>query len=172
MAPSRQAPILYLRAQRDARCGSGIAEQVTWLTVVVDSDVEVDGRGQEAGMARGNADLGQSTGASQGVADKRVPAVVNGQRPQALSPEALARGPEPPAQAMAPQRPAEAARLEATDEGVLRCGSLLPASSKLCTFAALIASDRATRIAAAALPLTQPARFTMACSGVLRVGEL
>ena len=80
MAPSRQAPILYLRAQRDARCGSGIAEQVTWLTVVVDSDVEVDSRGEEAGMARSEAYFSQRTLAGQRVADKRVPAVVNGQR--------------------------------------------------------------------------------------------
>jgi hypothetical protein len=56
------------------------AEQIPDSSIIVHRDMQVDARDGEIRVPRGDANLGQSATAGQGVANKRVPAVVDRER--------------------------------------------------------------------------------------------
>jgi hypothetical protein len=83
LLPSRVVPLEPAIIRHDInQSGSPLprAEQIPDSSIIVHRDMQVDARDGEIRVPRGDANLGQSATAGQGVANKRVPAVVDRER--------------------------------------------------------------------------------------------
>jgi hypothetical protein len=69
--------------------------------LVIHRNMQITARDADVGMARGVSDFGQRPAVGKGVADKSVPAVMDGQRFEPSGTENAARGPESLAKCLA-----------------------------------------------------------------------
>jgi hypothetical protein len=99
-------------------------EQISNSIIVIHRHVQVDARDDKIRVTCGDANLGQRSSAGKGVADKSVPAVVNGKRAQPTEAQNLARRQEAPADGSALERLAAKVGLYRTNEGIVAAGAL------------------------------------------------
>ncbi len=76
---------------------SGVAEKIP-DPFVIDGDVQIHRRDADVGVSRGVAHFGQCSPPGEGVTDKSVPPVVNGECSQSRQSERFARRQEPMSQ--------------------------------------------------------------------------
>ena len=114
------------------RCGTGlcgrslsfVTKQIPHIAIVIDGHMQVDAGDGNAGMTCGVSDLGQRASASQSVANKSVPAMVNGEGFEPGQAQHLAGRQEPPANGVTLQRLPIAMSLHRTDERIMATGAI------------------------------------------------
>ena len=101
---------------RQAFDGRSLAEQAAHVLIFIDRDMQIGRRDADVAVADSFADLGQRAATGQGVADERVPAVVNRQGPQPFTAKRLACRPETLADRVPDKALSETARSKAADK--------------------------------------------------------